>query len=131
VANTILVVDDNSDIRESVAEFLRLLGWSVATAGDGRRGLELLRELGDRVRLVLLDLHMPIMDGVSFRKRQLADPGLSEIPILIVSGEEDLCTTAAELGVEGFLEKPFSLDNLRGAVERIDTMPGLVDKGYK
>lgn len=119
MGQTVLVVEDNSDVREAVALYLRQIGWNVSTAEHGQKALEVLPEIADHTFLVLLDLTMPVMDGVSFRREQLADPSLAHIPVVLLSGEDDLSTTASELDVAGFLPKPFNFDDLAEAVEQM------------
>jgi CheY-like chemotaxis protein len=83
----VLVVDDDSDLRQLTARILVLNGYDVIEAGDGRIGLGCLAEsIPD---LVILDLHMPVMDGWAFRAEQqdLADRRLANIPILLLTGE--------------------------------------------
>jgi CheY-like chemotaxis protein len=82
--HTILVVDDDDDIRDALGEVLRTSGHQVATAANGREALELLRK--DRsVCLVLLDLMMPVMDGYRFLEAQKQEPELAAIPVAIIT----------------------------------------------
>jgi CheY-like chemotaxis protein len=108
----ILVIDDDSDIREVVGESLRFAGYEVATARDGREGLAACRRF--RPTLILLDLMMPGMTGWEFRAAQLRDPLLAPIPVLVVTAlghDPDIQATAV-------LPKPFRLDDLLAHVRR-------------
>ncbi|MDB4976976.1 MAG: Two-component response regulator [Myxococcaceae bacterium] len=112
----VLIVDDDFDLREAVADLLQDDGFEVLSAKTGR---EALLEMATRpVKLVLLDLNMPGMDGRAFRKAQLADASIASIPIFVISGSEDIAATAAALGASAAFQKPFSVDALLDAVER-------------
>jgi CheY-like chemotaxis protein len=91
----ILLVEDDPDVRYSVTLVLQNEGYDVATAGDGREALEVLRRAAPA--LILLDLMMPVMDGFEFRVRQMQDPELARIPVIIFSGGSDLERKAATL----------------------------------
>lgn len=90
----------------------------MATASDGAEALSYLRSARESVAIILLDLVMPEVDGWSFRRQQLADPALATIPVVIVSGEHDVCLVAASLGVADFLRKPVELPRLLGVLQR-------------
>jgi len=113
--STVLVVDDDFDIRESIVDLLLDDGFDALSAKDGREGLYELRVRPD-VRIILLDLSMPMMDGKAFREEQLADPTLAGIPVIVLSAEEDYERTAASLGAAASLQKPFSAEQLLGAI---------------
>jgi CheY-like chemotaxis protein len=113
----LLLVEDDADIREDLADLLVEEGFEVETAADGRAGLEALRRRGGW-SLVLLDLMMPVMDGWAFRRAQLNDPALAGIPVLLLSGAADLRSSAATLGAAAAIQKPFQLDALLGAIRR-------------
>jgi len=113
----VLVIDDDRDIRETLAAALELVGHQALLAEDGRQGLEQLRGDG-HPQLVLLDLMMPRMNGWEFRAAQLADPELALVPVLLITAHEDGVRTARELGTAGCIRKPVDLDSLLEAVER-------------
>jgi Asp-tRNA(Asn)/Glu-tRNA(Gln) amidotransferase A subunit family amidase len=75
------VVDDNDDLRESLAVVLELLGCEVATAPDGVEALRTLRGASELPCLIVLDLMMPVMNGWEFRAQQLRDPALRGVPV--------------------------------------------------
>jgi CheY-like chemotaxis protein len=104
----ILLVEDSEDIRWSLAELLTAEGYSVHEAENGAQALRALEGAPELPDLILLDLWMPAMDGVSFRARQQADARLAPIPVLLMSASADLPVRARELGVEGYLMKPFA-----------------------
>lgn len=81
---TILLVEDNDDVREMMAVALELGGHTVLPASNGRAALELLRR-SPRPSLILLDLMMPVMNGWELRNALKADPRLADIPVIVVS----------------------------------------------
>jgi DNA-binding response OmpR family regulator len=106
----ILVIDDDSDIREVVGEALQFAGYEVSTARDGREGLAQARSF--RPTLILLDLMMPGMSGWEFRAAQLRDAALSAIPVVVVSA----LGNDPDIQVHAVLAKPFRLDDLLARV---------------
>jgi CheY-like chemotaxis protein len=109
----ILIIDDDSDIREVVGEALLFAGHEVATARDGREGLVKCRQF--RPTLILLDLTMPVMTGWEFRAAQQRDPALAGIPVLVVTalGHDP------DIDVSAVLAKPFRLEDLLAHVRRL------------
>ena len=87
-ARTVVVVDDEQDVREMLRYFLEEEGYRVMEARDGVEGLALLQSTPPPC-FVLLDLIMPRMDGWEFRKRQMADPGLAKIPVYLSTSALD------------------------------------------
>ena len=113
VVPTILVVDDEPDIREMISEMLLLDGYRVRTAPNGKIALGQARL--NRPDLIVLDLMMPVMNGWQFLEAQQEDPCLAGIPVVVV-------TAALDARVEGaamLLRKPFDLDTLLKAVARL------------
>jgi len=80
----VLLVEDDSAVRDATSELLEDEGFSVVAAGDGRDALDLLRA-GLRPAVIVLDLMMPRMDGWDFRHVQMADQSLREIPVIVVT----------------------------------------------
>jgi CheY-like chemotaxis protein len=113
----ILLVEDDPDIRADLAEILIEEGFSVDTAVHGRHALEQMR-LGPLPDLVLLDLMMPIMDGFQFRREQLADPLLADVPVLVVSGAADMLAHVQSIKAHGVVRKPFKVDQILAAITR-------------
>ena len=116
-SSRVLVVDDDDTIRATVAEALELEGYAVARAANGAEALEVVRE--QRPGAIVLDLMMPVMDGLTFLERCRREPGCQGTPILVISARRDLPSDVASLGVDGCLAKPFDLDVLVGAVGRL------------
>lgn len=109
---SVLVVDDESDIREAVAEVLADEGYEVLGARDGAEALQKLRE--HHPDLVLLDLMMPRMNGWEFRAAQKGDPDCSGIPVIVVSA----LGRATGFDADDYLQKPFEVDRLLTAVRQ-------------
>jgi CheY-like chemotaxis protein len=111
----ILVVDDQATIRDTLGELLELEGYLVETAPDGLDALQRLRQWP--ADAVLLDLMMPVLDGWGFLCARRADPALADLPVIVMSARPDAPQSAAELGVQACLTKPFDLDELLDALE--------------
>lgn len=112
---TILVVEDDLDIREVMRMVLEASGYDVLEAGEGAEALAVLR--GHRPTIILLDLMMPGMDGFEFREAQLQDPAIASIPVIVVSGGGGVPEKASELGAAGYLVKPTDVQRLLALVQ--------------
>jgi CheY-like chemotaxis protein len=114
---TILLVEDDFDVREALVETLREEGYRVDCAGDGEQALEYLRD-GGRPALILLDLMMPRMSGSEFRMVQKVDPALRHLPVVLLSADGRMDEKARALEVDGAIRKPIDLDELLAVIER-------------
>ena len=105
---TILIVEDEPDIRSVMQESLEAVGLSILTAANGQ---EALGKLGNNpgVSLILLDLMMPVMNGWQFLSAIDKIPVLKKIPIIVVTVFSD---QAKDLNVRGVIKKPFDLNDL-------------------
>ena len=125
---TILVVDDEDGVRESVREVLSDEGYRVVDTSDGTRVLQIIRE--ERPELVLLDIWMPQIDGIGLLKEiKSQEP---DINVVMVSGHGNIHTavTATKFGAFDFIEKPVSLDGLLLTVQRaLGEMPAMPRAG--
>ena len=115
---SILVIDDDPDVRLSLTSTLEEEGFAVMSAAHGLDALELLRSRGGAVNLVLLDLMMPVMNGFQFRRKQREDPALASIPVLLLSGGNYIAEAAAVIDAAGYVRKPVDLHDLLAVVER-------------
>ncbi|HPG00614.1 MAG TPA: response regulator [Kiritimatiellia bacterium] len=109
---TVLVIDDESIVRQMVVEVLKGRGYKVVSAASGEEGVELLREIKDRVSLVFLDLVMPGMGGeATFRAVRNIK---AEVPILLTSGfaQEELSERLIKAGAAGLVFKPYKSEDL-------------------
>lgn len=116
-SKTILIVEDDLLISEGYSFFLRDEGYNVLQAENGKIALDILSNNSNLPDLILLDLRMPVMDGIAFRTEQLRNPSFSQIPVIVSSGNVELEKIAKDLGVTLFLPKPASLDNLQKLVK--------------
>ena len=89
----------------------------AATTGDGEEALQVLRA-GLKPRLILLDLMMPRKDGWQFRREQVADPELADVPVVVLSGAGQLERRTQQLGIMEYLEKPIDVERLLEVVGR-------------
>jgi DNA-binding response OmpR family regulator len=110
----VLVVEDDSDLRELLGAILSLMDLDVMSAANGLEGLSAI----DRrtPALVLLDMRMPVMDGWEFA-RELDRRGMRP-PIVVITAAPDPSEAAADIGAEGWLGKPFDLHELSAIVRR-------------
>ncbi len=113
---SILIVDDDEDILKMTSFVLTRLGYTVETASDGAMGIEVLKKGTSAPCLILLDLMMPKMDGVTFLQRQSELPNLSGIPVVILSGDSNLRLKATGMNIVGYEQKPISVARLEALV---------------
>ncbi|MDY7231294.1 response regulator [Hyalangium rubrum] len=108
---SVLIVEDDEDIRAAMAELLEGEGFEVAVASNGLEGLEVLEQIHPPC-LVLLDLMMPVMSGEDFLRHLRQHPAFNPVPVIIVtaSGRQPLP------GAQGILKKPFEIGDLFATV---------------
>jgi two-component system, chemotaxis family, chemotaxis protein CheY len=124
LAKTALVVDDDDITRSTLESMIRTeRGWDVVTAKDGQDALTRLHS-GLRPDLIVIDLIMPVLDGVSFVTRVREDPQLRSLKIAVVSAAQDRekIIALAALGVRTYLNKPFEQAKIT-ALLRPSTVP--------
>lgn len=115
---SILIIDDDSDALESMVTALAAVGYTVSAATSGVEAVAMLPRF-PRPDLIVLDIVMPGMDGVDFRWKQLADPRLADVPVILVSARDNFARVAGRLRVQGMLAKPFDAYDLVQEVERV------------
>jgi CheY-like chemotaxis protein len=108
-SGTILVIEDDHDIRVSVRMLLEDEGYTVLTVTNGRMALDLLDRIADEPRLIILDLMLPVMDGWHFAAQLRERPRWHKIPIVIMSAYE---SPPPPDGAVGFVKKPVDADKL-------------------
>jgi CheY-like chemotaxis protein len=111
-ARSVLIIDDDDESREALAEMLALQGYAVAVAANGSEALGYLRS-GRRPDAILLDLMMPVVDGWDFRTEQKRDAALAQIPIIVISAAGRL------VDAEHSLRKPIEIDTLLATLRKI------------
>src|SRR6266542_4157479 len=105
----VLIVEDDGDLRDMMAQLLTLEGYKAATVANGREALDYLHT-GARPDVILLDLMMPVMDGWEFRRRQQEDPRMATVPVIVLSALDP--ARAAAVNASAFLKKPLDFDRL-------------------
>jgi CheY-like chemotaxis protein len=113
----ILIIEDDADIRDTLAEILEYEGFSVVATASGKEALERL-QTGLQPGLILLDLMMPELNGwgVAGQLRQI--PALAGVPVVVVSGVHDIEQQAKSLGAEDSLAKPVEVERLLEIIHR-------------
>jgi CheY-like chemotaxis protein len=109
-----LVVEDEPEIRDFVSMVLDSQGYRVSTAANGALALEEVDR--EPVDLILLDMRMPVMDGWRFARAYRAASG-PHAPIVVLTAAQDAAARAAQINAEGYLGKPFDLDDLLRVVD--------------
>lgn len=116
---TVLTIEDQADIRRLIRMTLEFKGHRVLEARDGPDGLEIARR--ERPELILLDVMMPGVDGLTVSRQMAADPVLSQIPTVMLSalGAPQDVQAGLATGVKAYLVKPFSPWELLDLVARL------------
>ena len=113
MTETVMVVEDDALIREMVMQVLAGEGFTAIGASNGEEALQHLREERIHPALILLDLMMPVMNGWQFRAKQLQDPALAGIPVIVMSASDD-----DDVPAEARVGKPFEIEVLLDTVSR-------------
>lgn len=116
---TIMNVDDSSTMRRIVTMSLSPAGHQVVEAENGADALAKLK--ASPADAVVLDINMPVMNGLELLKAMRADPALRKIPVIMLTtqGEEETRTEAIGLGANGFLAKPFQKEELLAVLKKV------------
>ena len=114
---SLMIIDDDDDLRSALAFIMSAHGYQVAAFGDARRALDAL-ETGAPPFVILLDLMMAGMSGWEFRAAQLEHVTLSAIPVVILTAANTLTDGVHTLSDVQIMEKPFALDALLALVAR-------------
>ena len=113
---TILIIDDDPNIREQLGIHLRNAGYDVCTAQDGiEGGRSILRRTPD---LIVIDAEMPHMDGFELIAALRSDKSLPPIPVIMLTSQTEWEERGARLGVEGYVTKPVRADTLLNVIAR-------------
>lgn len=113
---TILIIEDNPDIRENTLELLELEGFNVITAENGRTGWDAI--VTNKPDVVICDIMMPELDGYEVMRRVKNTPSIAGIPViyLTASAEKKDIQKAMEMGAAGYVKKPFDTPELLSVV---------------
>ncbi len=116
---TVLIIEDEADIRNFAARVLEMEGYRVLQVGDGEEGMRLVRE--SRVSLVLLDLRLPGRSGWTVLEQIKSEPELSRIPVIVFTASVAITQRERALKMDAvdYLIKPLSASSLKEAVTRV------------
>ena len=114
----VLIIDDCLEIQILLKFLLESKGYHVECSSNGEEALKRLGEPKDLPDLILLDLQMPVMDGLSFLNIRKNNAMLQNIPVVLMSGEDDAQITGQTKNVNDVLQKPFSIKSVVKAVEQ-------------
>jgi CheY-like chemotaxis protein len=113
---TVLLVEDDGDVRQAISEILRESHYAVLEYANGQ---EALASTGaGEPCVILLDMMMPVMDGWQFRALQRNDPHLGKVPVVVLTAHADAGHVAEQLGAAAFLKKPVQLEALLDTIKR-------------
>lgn len=115
---TILIVEDEEDLRKLLRLTLERRGYTIHEAKNGQEGVEMFNQLKDTLGLIVSDVRMPVMDGIKFLEHVRS---VSKVPFIFMTGfAESLdARKAADLGANDFISKPFRASNLTDIVARL------------
>ncbi len=116
---SVLVVEDDVAIRETIVELLQSEGYDVVGKENGQLALDYLKGLNDLPSVILLDLMMPVMDGWEFRRSQMADNKISKVPVIVITADGNARDKAHRMDAQGWVKKPIKIDDVLEAVARL------------
>ena len=119
MTHSVMVVDDDLDIRAALIDVLQDNGFHAVGAVNGKDALDQLHATPQEQKpcLIVLDLMMPVMDGVTFRAEQLKSPEIASIPVVVVTAYREIADQAL-MKITDYLRKPLNIDDLITAVRR-------------
>ena len=117
--STVLVVDDDVDIREAITEVLEDNGYRAIGAANGREAFDRLKAEPEKPCAILLDIMMPVMDGWQFRAEQQQDPELSTIPVVVVTAHADISEAVSRMDPAAAMKKPIQLTELLALIAKL------------
>jgi len=122
MAFNLLIVDDSVSIRQIIKKVIFLSGFVAGEIYEAANGLEAIKILaGKRVDLVLSDIHMPQMDGITLLEKIKKNKALCSIPVVMVTteGREQLVNKVMDLGASGYITKPFHPEEIKKLLQSI------------
>jgi CheY-like chemotaxis protein len=120
----VLIVEDDADLRQIIAEILQEARFDVVQTAHGADAIEYLRTSPELPGVILLDLMMPVLDGVEFRALQRRDPRLAAIPVVVMSAVTDGEAKASALQPAAFLAKPADRQQILDVARRFCARDG-------
>ncbi|MGQ9670182.1 MAG: response regulator [Desulfosoma sp.] len=122
MAYNVMIVDDSKSMRHVIKKVLKISGLDLGEIIEARNGQEALDQLQNHwVDLILIDIHMPVMDGIEFLRHLGTRADLRDVPVVLVTTEhnEKRLKEAMALGARGYLSKPFQPEEFRSLVLRL------------
>ena len=114
----IVILEDDQDLTHAISAVLEADGFEVVHFDNGEAGISYLNASSTPPLLILLDLSMPVVNGWEFRRRQVQDPRIAGVPVIVMSAHQTGVLADAS-GISFHLKKPFSLDTLLGYIRRL------------
>lgn len=111
-SKSVLIVDDSIDLRDLLTQLLESSGYLVKCRNNGKEALDLLNSGGYLPTVILLDLRMPIMDGVDFLAVQSKSSRLKGIPVILMTAEDDLSRVKDKFEIHQILSKPLDMKSV-------------------
>lgn len=117
-ATRVLYVEDEKDVQYAISQMLKILGYEVTCADNGKIGVEKAEEW--KPDIILMDVRMPVMDGVEAIRILRSKPDTKKIPILVLSAYTDARTREAcqEAGADTFIAKPVDIQTVDAAIKK-------------
>ncbi|MFP4379308.1 MAG: PleD family two-component system response regulator [Candidatus Sumerlaeia bacterium] len=114
----IMVADDEEDIKSVLEMFLEAAGYDVVSAYDGLDAIEKIRE--SKPDLVLMDIMMPLIDGIEVVRQMKADDAIKDIPVIMLTAaaKSDMVDKAIQAGAVDYIQKPFEPEQVQGVIEK-------------
>lgn len=119
MSNSILVVEDDQDIRESLLELLEMEGYKVRGVENGQLAMDILGQAKELPGLILLDLMMPVKSGFEVAEELKSSPRLSQIAVVIMSADGQLTQKQSSIKANAYLKKPVDIELLMGTISKI------------
>ena len=122
MGKTILIVDDSASVRDVVGSALKGAGYNVLEAVDGKDALNRLSKLdGQKIHLVISDVNMPNMNGITFLREMKKQPEYKFVPVVMLTteGSQDMKESGKDAGAKGWILKPFQPKQILAAVEKL------------
>ncbi len=120
MSKTILAVDDSRTVRASLEYTITNNGYEIELAENGQEGLDLLEKMNSKPAMIISDINMPVMDGITFIKQVKQNMKYKFIPILVLTTEsqESKKMEGKKAGAAGWLVKPFKPEQLLGVLKK-------------
>ena len=122
MAFNLLIVDDSASIRQIIKRVISISGFATGDIYEAENGLEAIKILaGKRVDLILSDINMPVMDGITLLEKVKKNRALGHIPVVMVTTEarEQLVNKVMALGASGYISKPFHPEEIKQLLQKI------------